>query len=246
MILAKPVLHEAKTADISFLQIEVSKIALKLSTMMFHLQYVSRDEDDHKIRCDVNKEMTTAFREKNEEKIKLFQNKVADSVAVIKVFIKAIYENKDKAADIIKFIDEDTVLRNDNIKDAIFDNIKDSQDAQAASAAITKSIKAITENNDKAADIIKYKDEEIELWKENHSEIFDIIKDSQDAQAVSQATQDFKEDKDEKIRMFMKKVTEYVAAIKKLIKAITVNNDKDADITKYIKPRTNWHCGSHF
>ena len=236
MILAKPVLHEAKTADISFLQIEVSKIALNLWTMMLHLQYLRRDQDDHKIRCDMDKEMTTAFREEKDEKIKEFQNKVADSVAAIMVFIKAITENKDKAADIIKFIDEDTVLRNDNIKDEIFDNIKDSQDAQAASAAITTSIKAITENNDKAADIIKYKDEEIELWKENHSEIFDIIKDSQDAQAVSQATQDFKEDKDEKIRMFMKEVTEYVAAIKKLIKAITVNNDKDTDITKYIEP----------
>ena len=169
-------------ADLSLLQFEDPKTkAMNLSKMIFHLLSEHKDVDDHRNWCDMEKEMRTASKEGNDEKITKFMKKVAEYVAAITTFIKAI-----------------------------------------------------TENNDKAADIIKYKDEEIELWKENHSEIFDIIKDSQDAQAVSQATQDFKEDKDEKIRMFMKKVTEYVAAIKKLIKAIIVNNDKDADNIKYI------------
>ena len=57
-------------------------------------------------------------------------------------------------------------------------------------AAIKKLIKAITENNDKAAQLTKYMEEETELRNENHAEIVATIKDSQDAQAaVTQATQ---------------------------------------------------------
>merc|ERR1712193_364799 len=44
-----------------------------------------------------------------------------------------------------------------------------------------------------------------------------------------------KDDKDEKIQMLKKKVAEHDAAIKKLIKQITENNDKAADITKYME-----------
>ena len=49
---------------------------------------------------------------------------------------------------------------------------------------------------------------------------------------------ELKEDKDEKIRTFKKKVAEYDATIEKLIKAITENNDKAADITKYMEEET--------
>merc|ERR1719194_241251 len=56
-------------------------------------------------------------------------------------------------------------------------------------AAIKKLIKQITENNDKAATLTKYMEEETELRNENHAEIVATIKDSQDAQAaVTQAT----------------------------------------------------------
>jgi len=56
-------------------------------------------------------------------------------------------------------------------------------------AAIKKLIKQITENNDKAATLTKYMEEETELRNENHAEIEATIKDSQDAQAaVTQAT----------------------------------------------------------
>ena len=47
-----------------------------------------------------------------------------------------------------------------------------------------------------------------------------------------------KEDKDEKIKMIKKKVAEHDAAIKELIKAITENSDKAADITKYMEEET--------
>merc|ERR1719217_1343935 len=51
-------------------------------------------------------------------------------------------------------------------------------------AAIKKLIKQITENNDKAATLTKYMEEETELRNENHAEIVATIKDSQDAQAA--------------------------------------------------------------
>merc|ERR1719194_165830 len=61
-------------------------------------------------------------------------------------------------------------------------------------AAIKKLIKQITENNDKAATLTKYMEEETELRNENHAEIEATIKDSQDAQAaVTQATQVLKD-----------------------------------------------------
>jgi len=61
-------------------------------------------------------------------------------------------------------------------------------------AAIKKLIKAITANNDKAATITKYMEEETELRNENHAECEATIKDSQDAQAaVTQAIQVLKD-----------------------------------------------------
>merc|ERR1719401_266893 len=61
-------------------------------------------------------------------------------------------------------------------------------------SAIKKLIKQITENNDKAATLTKYMEEETELRNENHAEIEATIKDSQDAQAaVTQATQVLKD-----------------------------------------------------
>merc|ERR1719379_472916 len=54
-----------------------------------------------------------------------------------------------------------------------------------------------------------------------------------------------KEDKDEKINMLKKKVAEHDAAIKKLIKQITENNDKAADITKHIETETELRNENH-
>merc|ERR1719213_1421497 len=54
-----------------------------------------------------------------------------------------------------------------------------------------------------------------------------------------------KEDKDEKVKMFKKKVAEHDAAIKKLIKQITENNDKAADITKHMEEETELRNENH-
>merc|ERR1719240_1153934 len=61
-------------------------------------------------------------------------------------------------------------------------------------AAIKKLVKQITDNNDKAASIQSYMEQETELRNENHEEAVATIKDSQDAQAaVTQATQVLKD-----------------------------------------------------
>jgi len=61
-------------------------------------------------------------------------------------------------------------------------------------AAIKKLMKQITENNDKAADMKAYMEQETELRNENHEECMATIKDAQDAQAaVTQATQVLKD-----------------------------------------------------
>merc|ERR1719152_699802 len=54
-----------------------------------------------------------------------------------------------------------------------------------------------------------------------------------------------KEDKDEKIDMLKKKVAEHDAAIKKLIKQITENNDKAADLTKHMEEETELRNENH-
>merc|ERR1719159_445636 len=61
-------------------------------------------------------------------------------------------------------------------------------------AAVKKLMKEITANNDKAAEIQAYMEQETELRNENHAECVATIKDSQDAQAaVTQATQVLKD-----------------------------------------------------
>merc|ERR1719324_2229635 len=61
-------------------------------------------------------------------------------------------------------------------------------------AAIKKLVKDITKNNEKAATIQSYMEQETELRNENHEECMATIKDSQDAQAaVTQATQVLKD-----------------------------------------------------
>ena len=44
----------------------------------------------------------------------MFKKKVAEYAAAIKTFLQAITENNDKAADIIKHMEEETALKNGN------------------------------------------------------------------------------------------------------------------------------------
>jgi chromosome segregation ATPase len=167
--------YEAKMAGISFLQLEdpktkavnllkkaaslahskaLQKLAQEISTfdgpfdkikqmiqkMIFRLMSEQKDEDDHKNWCDMEMEKSTESKEDKDEKVKMLKKKVAEHDAAIKKLIKQITENNDKAADITKYMEEETELRNENNAE-IKATIKDSQDAQAAVTQATQVLK---------------------------------------------------------------------------------------------------------
>merc|ERR1719214_51966 len=105
--------------------------------MIFRLMSEQKDEDDHKNWCDMEMEKST---ESKDDKINMLKKKVAEHDAAIKKLIKAITENNDKAADLTKYVEEETELRNENHAE-IEATIKDSQDAQAAVAQATQVLK---------------------------------------------------------------------------------------------------------
>merc|ERR1719201_1333705 len=107
------------------------KIKQMIQKMIFRLMSEQKDEDDHKNWCDMEMEKSTESKEDKDEKVKMFKKKVAEHDAAIKKLIKQITENNDKAADITKYMEEETELRNENHAEIVA-TIKDSQDAQAA------------------------------------------------------------------------------------------------------------------
>jgi len=167
--------YEAKMAGMSFLQLEdpktkavnllkkaasvahskaLQKLAQEIATydgpfdkikqmiqkMIFRLMSEQKDEDDHKNWCDMEMEKSTESKEDKDEKVKMFKKKVAEHDAAIKKLIKQITENNDKAADITKYMEEETELRNENHAEIVA-TIKDSQDAQAAVTQATQVLK---------------------------------------------------------------------------------------------------------
>merc|ERR1719197_1985713 len=167
--------YEAKMAGISFLQLEdpktkavnllkkaatqahskaLKKLAQEISTydgpfdkikqmiqkMIFRLMSEQKDEDDHKNWCDMEMEKSTESKDDKDEKIQMLKKKVAEHDAAIKKLIKAITENNDKAAELTKYMEEETELRNENHAE-IEATIKDSQDAQAAVTQATQVLK---------------------------------------------------------------------------------------------------------
>merc|ERR1719265_2262157 len=105
--------------------------------MIFRLMSEQKDEDDHKNWCDMEMEKST---ESKDAKVKMLTKKVAEHDAAIKKLIKAITKNNDKAADLTKYMEEETELRNENHAE-IEATIKDSQDAQAALTQATQVLK---------------------------------------------------------------------------------------------------------
>merc|ERR1719213_942193 len=167
--------YEAKMSGISFLQLEdpktkavnllkkaasvahskaLQKLAQEISTydgpfdkikqmiqkMIFRLMSEQKDEDDHKNWCDMEMEKSTESKDDKDEKINMLKKKVAEHDAAIKKLIKAITENNDKAAQLTKYMEEETELRNENHAEIVA-TIKDSQDAQAAVTQATQVLK---------------------------------------------------------------------------------------------------------
>merc|ERR1719301_512496 len=90
-----------------------------------------KDEDDHKNWCDLETEKSTESKDDKDEKIQMYKSKIAEHDAAIKLLVKQITENNDKAQSITEYMEQETELRTEN-KAEIEATIKDSQDAQAA------------------------------------------------------------------------------------------------------------------
>merc|ERR1719407_179095 len=116
------------------------KIKQMIQKMIFRLMSEQKDEDDHKNWCDMEMEKSTESKEDKDEKIQMLKKKVAEHDAAIKKLIKQITDNNDKAADITKYMEEETELRNENHAEIVA-TIKDSQDAQAAVTQATQVLK---------------------------------------------------------------------------------------------------------
>merc|ERR1719247_3939568 len=127
-------------AEISTYDGPFDKIKQMIQKMIFRLMSEQKDEDDHKNWCDMEMEKSTESKDDKDEKVKMFKKKVAEHDAAIKKLIKQITENNDKAADLTKYMEEETELRNENHAEIVA-TIKDSQDAQAAVTQATQVLK---------------------------------------------------------------------------------------------------------
>merc|ERR1719207_345886 len=107
------------------------KIKQMIQKMIFRLMSEQKDEDDHKNWCDLETEKSTESKDDKDEKIQMYKSKIAEHDAAIKLLVKQITENNDKAQSITEYMEQETELRTEN-KAEIEATIKDSQDAQAA------------------------------------------------------------------------------------------------------------------
>merc|ERR1719156_410858 len=85
-------------------------------------------------------EKSEEAKDDKDEKVEMFEKKIAELDAAIKKLIKQITENNDKAAEIQAYMEQETELRNENHAECVA-TIKDSQDAQAAVTEATQVLK---------------------------------------------------------------------------------------------------------
>merc|ERR1719261_297419 len=107
------------------------KIKAMIEKMIFRLMGEQKDEDEHKLWCDMETEKSTETKDDKAAKVNLYTRKVAEMDATIKVLMKQIVENNEKVASIEEYKEQETTLRDENHAE-ILATIKDSADAQAA------------------------------------------------------------------------------------------------------------------
>merc|ERR1719181_178779 len=109
------------------------KIKAMMEKMIFRLMGEQKDEDEHKLWCDMETEKSTESKDDKTEKVSMFNHKIAEMDANIKLLTKQIVENNEKVESITEYQQDETNLRDENHAE-ILATIKDSQDAQAAIA----------------------------------------------------------------------------------------------------------------
>merc|ERR1719379_1292116 len=107
------------------------KIKAMMQKMIFRLMGEQKDEDEHKLWCDMETEKSTESKDDKEDKVFLMTKKVAEMDAAIKLLVKQIVENNEKVETITEYQQTETALRDENHAE-ILATIKDAQDAQNA------------------------------------------------------------------------------------------------------------------
>jgi len=106
-------------------------IKAMIQKMIFRLMGEQKDEDEHKLWCDMETEKSTESKDDKTEKVNLFKHKIEEMDASIKLLMKQIVENNAKVKTITEYQEDETMLRDENHAE-ILATLKDSQDAQAA------------------------------------------------------------------------------------------------------------------
>jgi len=107
------------------------KIKAMMEKMIFRLMGEQKDEDEHKLWCDMETEKSTESKDDKADKKELLTMKVAEMDAAIKLLVKQIVENNDKVKTITEYQETETTLRDENHAEIVA-TIKDAQGAQAA------------------------------------------------------------------------------------------------------------------
>merc|ERR1719390_128779 len=107
------------------------KIKAMMQKMIFRLMGEQKDEDEHKLWCDMETEKSTESKEDKEDKVSLMTRKVEEMDAAIKLLVKQIIENNKKVETITEYQQTETTLRDENHAEIEL-TIKDAQDAQKA------------------------------------------------------------------------------------------------------------------
>merc|ERR1719409_488665 len=99
--------------------------------MIFRLMGEQKDEDEHKLWCDMETEKSTESKDDKADKKALMTTKVNEMDAAIKLLVGQITENNARAKTITEYQETETALRDENHAE-ILATIKDAQDAQNA------------------------------------------------------------------------------------------------------------------
>merc|ERR1719321_2125254 len=107
------------------------KIKQMIQKMVFRLMGEQKDEDEHKLWCDMEMEKSEESKTDKEDKVALQTTKVNEMDAAIKLLVKQIAENDDKVDTMTTYMKDETALRDENHAEIVA-TIKDAQDAQGA------------------------------------------------------------------------------------------------------------------
>merc|ERR1719443_1915942 len=140
-----------------------------MQKMIFRLMGEQKDEDEHKLWCDMETEKSTESKDDKTEKKSVLNHKVAEMDASIKLLAKQIVENNDKVNAITEYQTQETGLRDENHKE-ILATVKDAQDAKAA---ILNAIAVLKDFYQESGMVTKEPWEFIQTWSRRGVELPD-------------------------------------------------------------------------